>query len=154
MNEDAKLNDFLKERLEAGVSDEPPRFDAILHVASTAAQTRAAVRRSRVRLWGVLLIAASLTVICLFAIHLWAPSSSPSVPSPPQVAVHPTPSPTPVSMPTPEQTVVDAIDLLSMADGEELDVEDGSVEDVLLAWQDAPYKDAVSGLFTEAETSR
>ena len=146
MNEDAKLNDFLKERLEAGVSDEPPRFDAILHVASTAAQTRAAVRRSRVRLWGVLLIAASLTVICLFAVHFWSSPPSSSLPSPPQVAVQPTPTPTPASMPSPEQTVVDAIDLLSMADGENLGVETNSVEDVLLAWQDAPYENAVSAL--------
>ena len=57
-------------------------------------------------------------------------------------------------MQSPEQTVVGAIDLLSMADGEDLDVEDGSLEDVLLAWQDAPYRDAVSGLFAETEASR
>lgn len=146
MNEDAKLNDFLKERLEAGVPNEPPRLDAILHAAATAAQARAAVRRSRVRLWGVLLAAASLTVICLFAVHFWGPSSSPSLSYPPQVAVQPAPSPTSVSMPSPEQTVVDTIDLLSMADGESLGVETNSVEDVLLAWQDAPYENAVSDL--------
>ena len=50
MNEDAKLNDFLKERLEAGVSGEPPRLDAILQAASAAAQTRAAARRRFVSL--------------------------------------------------------------------------------------------------------
>ena len=154
MNEDAKLNDFLKERLEDGVPGEPPRLDAILHAASTAAQTRAAARRSRVRLWGGLLAAASLTVICLFAVHYWTPSpspspsspSSPSLPSAPQVAVQSTPSPTPASIPSPEQTVVDAIDLLSMADGENLGVETNSVEEVLLAWQDAPYENAVADL--------
>ena len=149
MNEDAKLNDFLKERLEAGVPGEPPRLDAILHAASTAAQARAAVRRSRVRLWGVLLAAASLTVICLFAVHVWVPSpspSSPSLPSSPQVAVQEIPPSTPAAPPSPEQTVVDTIDLLSMADGENLGVETNSVEDVLLAWQDAPYEYAVADL--------
>lgn len=152
MNEDAKLNDFLKERLEAGVPSEPPRLEAILHAASAAAQTRAVARRSRIRLWGGLLVAASLTVICLFAVHFWAPSpsssspSSPSLPPSPQVAVQSTSSPTSVSQPSPEQTVVDTIDLLSMADGENLGVETNSVEDVLLAWQDAPYENAVADL--------
>lgn len=152
MNEDAELNDFLKERLESGVPGEPPRLDAILNAASTAAQTRAAARRLRVRLWGGLLAAASLTVICLFAVHYWTPSpspsspSSPSLPPAPQVAVQATPSPTPASLPSPEQTVVDAIDLLSMADGENLGVETNSVEKVLLAWQDAPYENAVADL--------
>ena len=152
MNEDAELNDFLKERLEAGVPGEPPRLDAILHAASAAAQPRAAAHRSRVRLWGGLLAAASLTAICLFAVHYWTPShspsspSSPSLPSAPQVAVQSTPSPTPASIPSPEQTVVDAIDLLSMADGENLGVETNSVEEVLLAWQDAPYENAVADL--------
>ena len=69
MNEDAKLNDFLKERLEAGVSGEPPRLDAILRAASAAAQARAAARRRSIRLWGVLLAAASLAVLCFFAVH-------------------------------------------------------------------------------------
>ena len=149
MNEDAKLNDFLKERLEDGVPGEPPRLDVILHAASTAAQTRAAAHRSRVRLWGGLLAAASLTVICLFAVHFWSPSPSPSSPSSPpapQVAVQSTPLPTPASLPSPEQTVVDAIDLLSMADGENLGIETNSVEEVLLAWQDAPYENAVADL--------
>ena len=146
MNEDSKLNDFLKERLEDGVPGEPPRLDAILHAASTAAQTRAAAHRSRVRLWGGLLAAASLTGMCLFAVHFWSPSPSPSSPPVSQVAVQSTPSPTPASLPSPEQTVVDAIDLLSMADGENLGVETNSVEEVLLAWQDAPYENAVADL--------
>lgn len=146
MNEDAKLNDFLKERLEAGVPSEPPRLDAILHAASTAAQARAAARRSRVRLWGVLLAAASLTVICFFAVHFWAPSPSPSLPASSQVAVQSDPSPASEAMPSPEQTVVDAIDLLSMADGDNLEVETNAVADVLLAWQDAPYENAVADL--------
>ena len=147
MNEDAKLNDFLKERLEAGVPGEPPRLDAILHAASTAAQTRAAARRSRVRLWGGLLVAASLAALCIFVVHLRKTSSSPFSPSLPQQAASSAPASLPASsVPSPEQTVVAAIDLLSMADGEKLEVETNSVADVLLAWQDAPYKDAVSDL--------
>ena len=142
MNEDAKLNDFLKERLEAGVPGEPPRLDAILHAASEAVQIRTAAHRSRVRLWGGLLVAASLVALCLFAVHLRTTSSSPFSPSPPQQAA----SLPAVGVPSPEQTVVAAIDLLSMADGENLEVETNSVADVLLAWQDAPYKDAVSDL--------
>ena len=143
MNEDAKLNDFLKERLEAGVSGEPPRLDAILHAASVAAQTRAAARRSRVRLWGGLLAAASLAVLCLFAVHLWV---SPATPSSPHQEAQPAPSQSLASMPSPEQTLVGAIDLLSMVDGDNIEVETNAVEDVLLAWQDAPYEDAVSDL--------
>ena len=143
MNEDAKLNDFLKDRLETGVSGEPPRLDAILQAASAAAQTRTAARRSSVRLWGGLLAAASLAVLCLFAVHLWVPPTTPS--SPHQVA-QPVPSHSLTSMPSPEQTLVGAIDLLSMADGDNIEVETNAVEDVLLAWQDAPYEDAVSDL--------
>ena len=45
MNEDARLNAFLKERLEADVPGETPRLEAILHAASAAAQARAAARR-------------------------------------------------------------------------------------------------------------
>ena len=144
MNEDVKLNDFLKERLEAGVPGEPPRLDAILQAASAAAQARAAARRARVRLWGGLFAAASLAALCLFAIHLRKPSSSPSSP---QRAASPVPVSSPAyDEPSPEQTVVDAIDLLSMVDGENLEVETNSVEEVLLAWQDAPYENAVSDI--------
>ena len=143
MNEDEKLNNFLKGRLEAGVSAEPPRLDAILHAASVAAQARAAVRRSRVRLWGGLLAAASLAVICLFAVHLRVSPAAPSSLSQPVLP------PSVASMPSPEQTVVGAIDLLSMADGDNLEVETNAVADVLLAWQDAPYEDAISGLSFE-----
>ena len=154
MNEDSKLNDFLKERLEADVSGAPPRLDEILHAASAAAQARMDARRRSVRLWGGLLAAASLAVLCLFAVHLRtsspAPSpSSPSASSPsqPALASSPTPSSLPASVPSPEQTVVNAIDLLSTFDGDELDVETNSVVEVLLAWQDAPYEDAVADLF-------
>ena len=149
MNEDAKLNDFLKERLEADVPGEPPRLDAILRAASAAAQARAAARRRPIRLWGSLLAAASLAVLCSFAVHLRhsSPSaSSPSSPSLPSVASSPAPSSSPAPVPSPEQTVVNAIDLLSTFDGEELDVGTNSVVEVLLAWQDAPYKDAVSDI--------
>ncbi len=143
MNEDAKLNDFLKDRLETGVSGEPPRLDAILQAASAAAQTRTAARRSSVRLWGGLLAAASLAVLCLFAVHLWVP---PTTPSSPNQAAQPVPSQSLASMPSPEQTLVGAIDLLSMADGDNIEVETNAVADVLLAWQDAPYEDAISDL--------
>lgn len=143
MNEDAKLNDFLKEQLEAGVSGEPPRLDAILQAASAAAQTRSAALRSRIRLWGGLLAAASLAVLCLFAVHLWvSPATRPS----PHQEARPAPLQSLASMPSPEQTVVDAIDLLSMVDGDNIEVETNAVADVLLAWQDAPYEDAVSDL--------
>ena len=148
MNEDAKLNDFLKERLEAGVSGEPPRLDAILRAASAAAQARAAARRRPIRLWGSLLAAASLAVLCSFAVHLRHSSPSASSPSLPSVTSSPAPSSSPAPVPSPEQTVVNAIDLLSTFDGEELDVGTNSVVEVLLAWQDAPYKDAVSDILT------
>ena len=133
MNEDSKLNDFLKERLEADVPGEPPRLEAILHAASAAAQARAAARRQSFRLWGGLLAAASLAVICLFAVHFRTSS--------------PAPAPASSDAPSPEQTVVNAIDLLSTLDGDELDIETNSVVEVLLAWQDAPYEDAVFDLF-------
>lgn len=146
MNEDAKLNNFLKERLEADVPGDPPRLKAILQAASAAAQARAAARRRSVRLWGGLLAAASLAVLCLFAVHLWTSSPSASSPSQLSQASSPVPTSSPSDVPSPEQTVVDAIDLLSTFDGEELDVETNSVVEVLLAWQDAPYKDAVSDI--------
>ena len=146
MNEDAKLNGFLKERLEADVPGEPPRLDAILRAASAAAQARAAARRRSIRLWGSLLAAASLAVLCSFAVHLRHSSPSASSPSLPSVASSPAPSSSPAPVPSPEQTVVNAIDLLSTFDGEELDVGTNSVVAVLLAWQDAPYKDAVSDI--------
>ena len=113
MNEDAKLNDFLKERLEADVPGDPPRLEAILQAASAAAQARAAARRRSIRLWGGSLAAASLAVLCFFAVHFRTSS--------------PAPSPSSSEGPSPEQTVVNAIDLLSTFDGEELDVETNSV---------------------------
>ncbi len=146
MNEDVKLNDFLKERLEAGVPGEPPRLEAILNAASAAAQARAVARRRTVRLWGGLLAAASLAVLCFFAVHFRTSSPSASSPSQPVLAFSPTPTSSPSDAPSPEQTVVNAIDLLSTFDGDELDVETNSVVEVLLAWQDAPYKDAVSDI--------
>ena len=146
MNEDAKLNDFLRERLEADVPGEPPRLEAILHAASAATQAHAAARRRSVRLWGGLLAAASLAVLCFFAVHFRTSSPSASSPSRPSAAFSPAPSSSPAAVPSPEQTVVNAIDLLSTFDGDELDVETNSVVEVLLAWQDAPYKDAVSDI--------
>ena len=146
MNEDANLNAFLKERLEADVPGEPPRLDAILHAASAAAQARMAARRRSVCLWGCLLAAASLAVLCFFAVHFRTSSPSASSPSQPSVAFSSAPSSSPTAVPSPEQTVVNAIDLLSTFDGDELDVETNSAVEVLLAWEDAPYKDAVSDI--------
>ena len=146
MNEDAKLNDFLKERLEGDVPVEPPRLEAILHAASAAAQARAAARRRSVCLWGGLAAAASLAVLCLFAVHFRTSSPPASSPSQPALASSPTPTSSPSVVPSPEQTVVNAIDLLSTLDGDELDIETNSAVEVLLAWQDAPYKDAVSDI--------
>ena len=146
MNEDAKLNDFLKERLETDVPGEPPRLEAILHAASAAAQARMAARRWSVCLWGCLLAAASLAVLCFFAVHFRTSSPSASSPSQSTLASSPAPTSSPSDAPSPEQTVVDAIDLLSTFDGEELDVETNSVVEMLLAWQDAPYRDAVSDI--------
>ena len=119
MNEDAKLNNFLKERLEADVPGDPPRLEAILQAASAAAQARPAARRRSVRLWDGLLVAASLAVLCLFAVHLWTSSPSASSPSQLSQASSPVPTSSPSDAPSPEQTVVDAIDLLSTFDGEE-----------------------------------
>ena len=80
---------------------------------------------------------------CFFAVHLWV---SPTTPSSPHQAARPVPSQSLASMPSPEQTLVGAIDLLSMADGDNIEVETNAVADVLLAWQDAPYEDAISDL--------
>lgn len=157
MNEDKSLNDFIKGRLEDGASEKPPRLDAILHAASEAAQSRAAARRSRMCVWGGLLAAASIAAICLFAIHLSTPATAPEqtiANAPATSETTPVTAPETVSepdaeLPTPEQTVVDAIELLSAVDGDELDVAEVSAPDILLAWQDAPYKDAVSELYSE-----
>ncbi len=150
MNEDMTFDDFLKTRLEDGVPEVPPRLDAILRTARESAETRAKARRVRLRAWGGLLAAASIAVICLFAVHLRKSSPSPArSPERASKATKPIIAERQVEKaPSPEQTVVDAIQLLSAVDGDDLDVEHESASDILLAWQDAPYKDALPELFS------
>ena len=126
MNEDIELENFIKDRLEGDVRKEPPHFEEIMRAASEASFAAAAERRSRNRLWLSSLAAACIAVACSFAVIHQQTSS-----------------------PTPEATVACVIDLLRAADGTESAVEESSVEDMLLAWQDAPYESAISGLIAD-----
>ncbi len=141
MKEDSKLIDFVKDRLEGNAPGDPPRFDAILSEASACARARALARRSRTRIWGGALAAAMLAVACIFVVHLR------QRPSPPDGMV----VREAVSQEAQSGAVVaDVIDILRVVDGEELEDEEATSEaEILLAWQDAPYEDAVSGLFSE-----
>lgn len=125
MNEDRELLDFLRDRLEGDVPREAPRMDEIMRIASEEAFVCAA-RRSRLHRWGAMLAAACVAAVCAFAV----------------LVVH---SPAP----TPEATVASVIDLLRAADGVEDETGAGSLEEMLIAWQDAPYEIAVSGLVAE-----
>jgi hypothetical protein len=88
------------------------------------------------RIWGGFLAAAALAAICIFTVHMQTPEV-------PRIDAGQNQS---------NYTIVaDMIDLLRVADGyepveSEADHED-SVADKLLAWQDAPYEHAISGLF-------
>lgn len=126
MNEDIEIEEFLKNRLEGDVAADPPRFDEILRAASEASFA-AAAHRSRGWRWGASLAAACVAVACSFAVLT---SRSPA--------------------PTPEATVAHVIDLLRAADGEETASEASSVEEMLLALQDAPYESAVSDLLASS----
>ncbi len=123
MNEDKELNEFLKTRLEGDVSGEIPHFGEIMRAASEASFARAEERRSRSRFWGASLLAASLAVVCTFSV-LNIDTKTPS----------------------PETTVANAIDILRVADGAESMSDETSLDELLLAWQDAPYENAVSDL--------
>ena len=126
MNEDIELVNFLKDRLEGDVQKEPPHFEEIMRVAAEASFAAAAERRSRRRMWLSSLAAACVAAVCSFAvIHLQT------------------------SSPRPETTVACVIDLLRAADGTAATSEEYSVEDMLLAWQDAPYESAISGLVAD-----
>lgn len=126
MNEDKEFEDFVRGRLEGEFAGEPPRLDAIIHAASEAAASRAASRRSRMRIWGALLAAASLAVILSASVATLQTGPSPS-----------------------DDTIAEVIDLLR-SEGDGNPVSDGtSAVDRLLAWQDAPYEQAISGLQTE-----
>ena len=130
MNEDTELMEFVKARLEEGLPLEVPRMNEIMHAAREASFAREASRRSRRRLWGSTLAAASIALVCSFA-AFFAQTGSPA----------------------PENTIADVIDLLRTADGEEVAAsgEADSVADMLLAWQDAPYEAAIAGLVAAAE---
>ena len=126
MKEDKEFEDFVRGRLEGEFAGEPPRLDAIIHAASEAAASRAASRRSRMRIWGALLAAASLAVILSASVATLQMGTSPS-----------------------DDTIAEVIDLLR-SEGDGNSVSDGtSAVDRLLAWQDAPYEQATSGLQTE-----
>ena len=126
MNEDRELLDFLRDRLEGDVPRETPRMEEILRAAEAESFKLAAARRSRMRRWGASLAAACVAAACAFAV----------------LVVH---SPAP----TPEATVASVIDLLRVADGAEDESSASSLEEMLIAWQDAPYESAVSGLVAE-----
>ncbi len=126
MQEDKEFEDFVRGRLEGEFAGEPPRLDAIINAASEAAASRAASRRSRMRIWGALLAAASLAVILSASVATLQTGPSPS-----------------------DDTIAEVIDLLR-SEGDGNSVSDGtSAVDRLLAWQDAPYEQAISGLQTE-----
>lgn len=110
--------DFLKERLEDGLSREIPRLAEIERHASAMALARAS-RRRRFGIWGASLGAACAALAFSFA---FTGADRPAI--------------------SPEATVSSVIDLLM--DGEESG--SGSVADKFLAWQDAPYVCAVEGI--------
>ena len=122
MNEDRELLAFVKGRLEEGLVQAPPRLAEIERVAAEESFSLVAERRSRRRLWGASLVAASLAVVCSFAV----------------LTVEPAPSP--------EQTVASVINLLRTAYGEVSATESDSVAEMFLAWQDAPYESAIADL--------
>ena len=123
MNEDNEIVSFLKKKLEADVPCEPPRMPEIMRTAAVAATARAAARRSRRWVWGASLAAASLAFVCCMTTFSLK-----------------------TERPSPESTVADIIDILCAADGVEAAADGSSVADRLLAWQDAPYRTAVSDL--------
>ena len=141
MKEDGKLIDFLTERLEGDLPGDPPRLDAILREATVCARARSRVRFLRTCIWGGALVAAVLAIICIFAVHV-QPHPLPSE----DVAVQGGLSEETSS----NKVVADVIDILRAVEGDELEEEeDASEVEVLLAWQDAPYENAVSELFSE-----
>lgn len=126
MKDDKEFEDFVRGRLEGEFAGEPPRLDAIMHVASEVAASRAAARRSRRRIWCALLAAASLAVILSASVATLQTGTT-----------------------SPDDTIAEVIDLLR-SEGDVDTVPDGtSAVDRLLAWQDAPYEQAISGLQTE-----
>ena len=126
MKEDREFEDFVRGRLEGEFAGAPPRLDAIMHAASEVAASRAAARRLRRRIWGALLAAASLAVILSASVATLQTGTASS-----------------------DDTIAEVIDLLR-SEGDVDAVSDGaSAVDRLLAWQDAPYEQAINGLQME-----
>ena len=130
MNEYRDIEDFVKGRLEEGVSPLPPRLAEIERAAAAESFARVAEHRSRRRLWAASLVAASIAIVFSFAVlHV-------------------------DSAPKPEDTVACVIDLLRTADGAETlaetsaesESEETAVAEMFLAWQDAPYESAIADL--------
>ena len=130
MNEYRDIEDFVKGRLEEGVSSSPPRLAEIERAAAAESFACVAEHRSRRRCTAAMLVAASFAVVFSFAVlHI-------------------------DSSPKPENTVACVIDLLRTADGAETlsessadsEPEGTSVAEMLLAWQDAPYESAIADL--------
>ena len=130
MNEYRDIEDFVKGRLEEGVSSSPPRLAEIEHAAAAESFANVAEHRSRRRRWAASLVAASLAIVFSFAVlHV-------------------------DSTPKPEDTVACVIDLLRTADGAETlsetstesELKEATVAEMLLAWQDAPYESAIADL--------
>ena len=123
MNEDRELMDFVKGRLEEGVSPEAPRMAEIVRAATAESFALTAESRSRRRLWVASFAAASLAVVCCLPIFNYMHSSEP------------------------ENTVACVIDLLRTADGVESgETNETTVAEMFLAWQDAPYESAIADL--------
>ena len=130
MNEYRDIEDFVKGRIEEGISPLPPRLAEIERLAAAESFACVAERRSRRRCTVAMLVAASIAIVFSFAVLRVDPS------------------------PKPENTVACVIDLLRTADGAEtlseasVDIESGetAVAEMLLAWQDAPYESAIADL--------
>ena len=130
MNEYRDIEDFVKGRLEEGVSSSPPRLAEIERAAAAESFAHVAEHRSRRRCTVAMLVAASIAIVFSLAIlHI-------------------------DSSPKPENTVACVIDLLRTADGAETlsatatdsESEETAVAEMLLAWQDAPYESAIADL--------
>lgn len=130
MNEYRDIEDFVKGRLEEGVSSSPPRLAEIERAAAAESFANVAEHRSRRRRWTASLVAASFAIVFSFAVlHV-------------------------DSTPKPEDTVACVIDLLRTADGAETlsetsaesELEETTVAEMLLALQDAPYESAIADL--------
>ena len=127
MTEDRELVKFLKGRLEEDVPGDVPYLDEILRYASTQSFAQRVERRSRLRLWVASVAAACVAVVCSFVFLR------------PQTA----------AVPSPETTIVSAINLIMAADGDEESSDETAVADMLLALQDAPYENVIDELVAE-----